>query len=79
MTSEALRAATEFMQHKGYSDVEPVSIERDGDLDVWYFLYELKEGTLELEVEWNGSRWFWEVIDFVHNRDKGETLTDVNR
>jgi len=77
--NQARKAAAEFMRHKGYGDAQPVLIEEDEDDYIWYFFYELDEGTLELEVEWSGSKWFWDVIDFVHYQDEGETLAMSSR
>jgi len=63
----AERAASEFMRHKGYGRARPDRVETvDGQDDIWYFFYELHEGTLELEVEWTGEKWSWDVMDFIH-------------
>lgn len=74
---QARRAAAEFMRQKGY-EVGPSLIEKVEGLDVWYFYYDLAEGTLELEVEWDGSQWLWSILDFTH-RDDGETLVGCGR
>lgn len=66
LTQNAIEAASIFMRDKGYPDVAPSSVERDGDFNMWWLVYELEEGELELEVEWDGSDWLWTVIDFVH-------------
>lgn len=79
LTEQAERAAAEFMRHKGYGSVTPVEIEEVEGIDVWYFYYDLAEGALELEVEWDGSKWLWGVMDFVHHQDKGETLVGSGR
>ena len=73
--SRARRAAVEFMRHKGYGDVAPKMVEEVDDEDIWYFFYDLEEGTLELEVAWDGAKWFWEVMDFVHYEDQDESET----
>lgn len=79
LTQKALEAASIFMRDKGYPDVAPVTIERDGEFDMWWFTYELEEGDLELEVEWDGSKWLWTVIDFVHLGEMRQTLTGSGR
>ena len=79
VTEQAEQAAAAFMRHKGYGAVDPVEIEKVEDLDVWYFYYDLEEGTLELEVEWDGANWFWGVMNFVHHQDRGETLVGCDR
>lgn len=78
-TATARKAAIEFMRHKGYGGASPVEVEKIDGRDLWYFFFDLAEGTLELEVEWDGSKWLWDVIEFVHNQDKGETLATTGR
>lgn len=80
-TEQAQRAAFAFMQHKGYpSPGEPARVETVEDQpNLWYFFFELPEGTLELEVEWTGEKWSWDVMDFVHHQDKGGTLATASR
>ena len=75
---QAKRAASEFMRHKGYGGAQPIATE-EPEPGRWYFFYELREGTLELEVEWTGSKWSWDVMDFVHHQDKGGTLAATSR
>jgi len=67
LTQTAIEAASAFMRDKGYPDIAPSSVERDDDFNMWWMVYELEEGSLELEVEWDGSEWMWTVIDFVHH------------
>ena len=53
--------ARQFMTHKGL-DVDPVDIEQlEGGRPCWYFLYELPEGDLELEVFYNEKSQEWET------------------
>lgn len=76
---QAERAASEFMRHKGYGDARPARIETvEDESNLWYFFYDLAEGTLELEVEWTGEKWSWDVMGFVHNQEKG-TLAASSR
>lgn len=52
LTTPQAQAARIFMEDKGLGDQEPVEVEKvDGDT-CWYFIYELDEGDLELEVSW---------------------------
>lgn len=53
--------ARQFMQHKGYGDVEPYDIDKLDDVPCWYFLYRLPEGTLELEVSWDECAGEWDT------------------
>lgn len=54
--------AQQYMRHKGYVDIEPFSIEALDGQPCWYFTYQLPEGTLELEVFWNGKSQEWETL-----------------
>lgn len=69
MTAEAPQdmAARLFMEHKGYSDVRPIEVEKLDDIPCWYFYYDLPEGTLELEVYYDVRRedWISTVTSFV--------------
>ena len=56
--------AQQFMDHKGYSGIEPLDIEKVDGEPCWYFLYQLPEGRLELEVYWNGQSWETTVTTF---------------
>lgn len=65
MTPEEQVAAL-FMAHKGYPGIEPYDIDEivpapGKDVSCWYFLYELPEGILELEVFWDEERMEWET------------------
>jgi hypothetical protein len=53
-----------YMEHKGYPDIQPVAIEPLENDPCWYFVYELAEGTLELEVFWDGAEWHTNVVTF---------------
>lgn len=55
--SPADEAAAKYMAHKGYPDQVPMRVETVEDLDVWYYLYELPEGELELEIEFLDGQW----------------------
>lgn len=51
-----------FMERKGYKNAKPVDIEAlDDGTPCWYFLYELEEGDLELEVFWDKDKQEWET------------------
>lgn len=52
--------ARQFMRHKGY-DIEPTDVEALDDIPCWYFMYNLPEGVLELEVFWNNKVEDWET------------------
>ena len=65
-------AARLYMEHKGYPDIEPVEVDPLEDQPCWYFIYELTEGTLELEVFWNGQEWETTVTSFTIHQDQGE-------
>ena len=54
-----------FMAHKGYADIEPYEVEKLDGQACWYFLYDLPEGTLELEVSWDGNEWDALVTTFT--------------
>lgn len=63
---QARRAAQEYMRDKGYPNIEPIDFDHDEELDqVWYFDFQLPQGVIELEVAWDGKRWWWDVLDFV--------------
>lgn len=55
-----------FMQHKGYHEsVQPSEVEKIEGQNCWYYLYDLAEGKLELEVSWDEPRQEWDT--FVTN------------
>lgn len=59
-----MQVATDFMAHKGYPNIAPVDYDKLDNQPCWYFVYELPEGTLELEVSWNGEEWDTRVTTF---------------
>ena len=58
------QVAAQFMAHKGYGSVEPIDVTKLDHEPCWYFVYQLSEGRLELEVYWNGSEWETLVTTF---------------
>lgn len=56
-------AAAKYMAHKGYPTIEPLEVDRVQGETCWYYLYELPEGLLELEVDFRDGEWefatFW--------------------
>lgn len=54
-----------FMEHKGYAGAVPRDIEKLDGWPCWYFTYQLNEGILELEVNWNGRDWETLVTTFT--------------
>ena len=60
------RLAREFMDLRGYTEVEPTLVERTTDEEYfWYFDYRLPEGDLVLEVSWTAETgWSVTVWDF---------------
>lgn len=58
--------AQQFMENKGLTDVEPVEVDKVQGQPCWYFLYEMPEGDLELEVFWDAdSGWEATVTTFT--------------
>lgn len=57
--------ARDFMQRKGYQSIEPFEVDKVEGIPCWYFMYELPEGTLELEVSFNGHDWETYVSTFT--------------
>lgn len=53
------------MEHKGYPGIEPFDVQHLDGKPCWYFIYQLPEGTLELEVFWNGRAWETTVTTFT--------------
>lgn len=64
MTPQEL-VAQDFMKHKGYPNLEPSDVQKVDNQPCWYFLYELPEGTLELEVFWDSQNWVTTVTTFT--------------
>lgn len=60
------RVAAQYMEDKGYVAATPIDIQSLEGRPCWYFLYDLPEGRLELEVNWNegGSEWETTVTSF---------------
>lgn len=59
--------AQQFMAHKGYPHLRPSDIEKLDGQPCWYFLYDLPEGTLELEVCWNPKKREWDTTVTAFN------------
>ena len=57
-------AARQYMEHKGLGHLSPFDVEKLDDQPCWYYLYQLNDGTLELEVYWNGKEWETTVCTF---------------
>lgn len=52
------QAARKYMAHKGYPDLDPIGVEGVvDDPHCWYFIYELPEGEMELEVLFENGQW----------------------
>ncbi len=62
--SPQFRAALAYMRHKGYPDATPTMVEAVEGRSCWYFTFDLDDGVLELEVEWDGESWHWEPTGF---------------
>lgn len=58
------QVAHQFMSHKGYPHIQPSDVEKLEGQPCWYFLFQLPEGTLELEVSWDGEVWSTLVTTF---------------
>lgn len=61
-------AAQQFMTHKGLSHLKPIDVEQLEDQPCWYFLYELPEGVLELEVLYDERTNEWETTVSTFSR-----------
>lgn len=57
-----VQVANLFMERKGYPDIRPVEMEKLYGQPCWYFVYELPEGVLELEVSWDKGRGEWDTL-----------------
>lgn len=55
------RVADQYMCDKGYPWATPMDVQALEGLPCWYFLYELPEGRLELEVNWDEGAQEWET------------------
>lgn len=55
--------ARQYMADKGYTTPPRDITALDGH-PCWYYVYDLPEGVLELEVSWNGTQWSTEVVTF---------------
>ena len=62
LTTPQALVAQQFMRDKGYKRIEPCGVEQLDDQPCWYFLYQLPEGDLELEVFWNAATGEWETL-----------------
>lgn len=52
MSAPQDEVAGDFMSRRGY-DLAPIEVSRVDGQHCWYYLYELPEGDLELEVSWD--------------------------
>lgn len=56
------QVAANYMARKGYKGYGPIDITAlDGGIPCWYFLYQLDEGLLELEVFWDERKEEWQT------------------
>ncbi len=60
--------ARDFMERRGYKD-EPFSVERVEGEHCWYYIYDLPEGEVELEVSWTREDG-WSVVTSGFNKDE---------
>lgn len=51
--------ARDFMQQRGYTQ-DPIEIEKVDGQTCWYYVYDVPEGELEIEVYWS-SDYGWDV------------------
>lgn len=66
MSTPQARVAQLYMDHKGLSEIRPHAVEKVDGQACWYFIYELPEGDLELEVSWEAAGgWDAAVTSFV--------------
>lgn len=56
------QVAQNYMIRKGYRGYYPIDIQELDGVPCWYFLYQLDEGLLELEVFWNDKKQEWETM-----------------
>ncbi len=71
MGSRQARAAQLYMRHKGYKNVRPYEVDKVEGRPIWYFYYDLPDGDLELEVEWDPEdrEWRW-VVTCIDEKPK---------
>lgn len=60
--SPADEAAAKYMAHKGYPDIVPTDVDKVEGEPCWYYVYELPEGTMELEVDFVAGEWQFTVF-----------------
>jgi len=62
LTTPQALVAGQFMEHKGYGDIEPYGVDKLDGQPCWYFYYRLPEGRLELEVAYDRIEREWSVL-----------------
>lgn len=66
MSTPQARVAQQYMDHKGLSQMRPHTVEKVDDQACWYFIYQLPDGDLELEVTWErAGGWDATVTSFT--------------
>lgn len=63
------QAAAYFMERKGYAGARPRDVIKLDDIPCWYYVYELEDATLEIEVEWRRRRWSTRVTTVLMRED----------
>lgn len=58
------RVAQDYMARKGFPSVEPRDVVKLDGRPCWYYVYDLSDGVLELEVFWDGREWQMAVTAF---------------
>lgn len=61
LKSPESQAAVAFMEHKGYR-ATPLGLVVEEE--AWYFYFEVPEGLIELEVEFEDEQWWCQVVTF---------------
>jgi hypothetical protein len=56
--------ALDFMRRKGYPRIQPIDVDKLEGQPCWYYRFEIDEGTIELEVFWDGEEWETAVCTF---------------
>lgn len=59
------QAAAFFMERKGYPGIKPRDVTKLDGHPCWYYVYDLDDGVLELEVEWRRRQWSTRVTTFA--------------